>query len=106
MQKSMTSILLGIIFFGATLGIIIYYFYREAVTGGISAIERLIILGPMFVLGFFAMGMAYVIGKERLKQEENRLIKFRSNFYKLVFIYGSIFLIFILWILWDLLKPH
>ena len=58
MKKSMTSILLGIIFFGATLGIIIYYFYREAVTGGISAIERLIILGPMFVLGFFAIGMA------------------------------------------------
>jgi len=96
--------LLGIMFFGSTLGIIVYYFYREAETGGISAIERLLILGPMFLLGFLAIGVAYVIGERRLKQEPTKLGRFRSNFYKLLLLYGSTFVAFALWVFWGLLK--
>jgi len=102
MKESNTSLVVGILFLSSTLGLIVYYFYRQAITGGVTAVERLMILGPMFLLGFLAIGVAYVIGVKRLKQEKNRLATFRLNSLKVILIYGSTFLAFILWVWWDL----
>ena len=57
------------------------------------------ILGPKFLLGFLSIGTAYIIGKKRLKHEDDKLAKFRSNYYKLLLVYGSIFVVFLISVL-------
>jgi hypothetical protein len=94
---------LAILFIVVTAVLSIFYFYREAVTGGMSSIERLMIWGPWFVLGFIGISAAYVIGKKKMEQEDAKLQKFRSNFLKLLLVYGLIFVIFMMSVLIDFL---
>jgi len=96
--------LLAIITVVATVVLSVFYFYREAVTGGISSTERLMIWGPWFALVFISISAAYVLGKKKMDQEHAKLLRFRSNFLKLMLIYGLIFAAFLISILMDYLR--
>jgi len=98
--------LLGVIIF---VGSILYYLYRSA--SGAANLELFWIAVYIFLLGLAFIGVAYVRARHNLQKEPDigkrtdGARKLNQAFGKLAFLYGSIFLIFVILSLWGLISP-
>jgi hypothetical protein len=102
MTKTTLIKILGLTFFVVMLGLGALFLFNEA-TGSTSPMVRLAILGPMFLLGFSVIAGSVVVGKRRLSGQPMQLLKFNSLLRAVLLIYGISFLVFLAWILWDVI---